>query len=213
MNEGEDRKVNTPSDLSTLAISLLKGVVYRESDERNWGALISLQSHLRDYVAVLGLEVVVDEAEGYAFLKSRYQSADDTTEATVPRLIARRQLSFPVSLLLALLRRKLLEFDAIGGETRLVMTRDQIAELMRVFLKDSSNEVKLLDQMEAHMTKVTELGFLRRLKTSGGPPTFEVQRILKAFIDAQWLTTFDEQLKLYLAHITTGEVSGGAHID
>ncbi len=58
-------------DLSTLAITLLKGVIYREGDERLWGALLNLQARVRDYVAVLGLELVLDEAEGYAFLKSR----------------------------------------------------------------------------------------------------------------------------------------------
>jgi len=34
----------------------------------------------------------------------------------LPRLVQRRALSFPVSLLLALLRKKLAEFDAGGGE-------------------------------------------------------------------------------------------------
>ena len=55
---------------------------------------------------------------------------------------------FPVSLLLALLRKKLAEFDASGGDTRLVLSRDEVAELMRVFLPAGSNEVKLIDQIE-----------------------------------------------------------------
>ena len=68
---------------------------------------------------MLGLELVLDEAEGYAFLRSRPESEDDGN-SKLPRLVARRPLSFPVSLLLALLRKKLAEFDAGGGETRLV---------------------------------------------------------------------------------------------
>ena len=59
---------------------------------------------LRDYVAVLGLELVLDEAEGYAFLRARNRDGDETT-TKLPRLVARRPLSFPVSLLLALLRK------------------------------------------------------------------------------------------------------------
>ena len=66
-------------------------------------------------------------AEGYAFLRSRLPDGDDTG-AQLPRLVARRPLSFPVSLLLALLRKKLAEFDAGGGQeaggVRLVLTRD-----------------------------------------------------------------------------------------
>jgi hypothetical protein len=42
---------------------------------------------------------------------------------------------------------------------------------------------------------VIELGFLRRLKTEPGQPTMvEVRRILKAFVDAQWLAEFDQRL-------------------
>jgi hypothetical protein len=188
------------TDLSTLAITLLKGVIYREGDERMWGALLDLQARVRDYVSVLGLELVLDEAEGYAFLRSRPEQAEDDAAPKVPRLIARRPISFPVSLLLALLRKKLAEFDAGGGETRLVLSRDDIIELVRVFLPDSSNEAKLIDQIEIHINKAIELGFLRRLKVTSGPSNFEVRRILKAFVDAQWLSEFDTRLAAYRAH-------------
>ncbi len=157
------------ADLSTVLVSLLKGVIYREGDERMWGALLNLQMRVRDYVAVLGLELILDEAEGYAFLRSRPEPDVDEPTIHIPRLVARRPLSFPVSLLLALLRKKLAEFDAGGAETRLVLTRDEIVELVRVFLPDSSNEVKLIDQIDAHITSVVDLGFLRRLKKQRRP--------------------------------------------
>src|SRR2546429_8605007 len=117
------------SSLSSLVIPLLKGVVYQDSDPQLWNLLLNLQSRVRDYVAVLGLELVLDEAEGYAFLRSGAESDEDTGQK-LPRLIARRPLSFPVSLLLALLRKKLAEFDAGGGDTRLVLTRAEIVELV-----------------------------------------------------------------------------------
>ena len=91
------------ADLSVLLIGLLKGVLYRDGDERQWAALLNLQARVRDYVAVLNLDLVLDEAEGYAFLKSRPEPADDDPSPHLPRLVARRPLSFAVSLLLALL--------------------------------------------------------------------------------------------------------------
>ncbi len=190
------------ADLSTLVITLLKGVIYRENDERLWGTLLQLQARVRDYVSVLALDLVLDEAEGYAFLKSRPEPAEDEAVPKLPRLVARRPLSFPVSLLLALLRKKLAEFDAGGSDTRLVLMRDDIVELVRVFLPESSNEAKLIDQIEAHINKVVDLGFLRRLKTASGPASFEVRRILKAFVDAQWLADFDVRLAAYRAQLT-----------
>jgi hypothetical protein len=191
-------------DLSALVILLLKGVIYQEADAGLWNALLKLQSRVRDYVAVLGLELVLDESEGYSFLRSRHKSDDDDV-SKLPRLVARRPLSFPVSLLLALLRKKLAEFDAGGGDTRLVLSRDEIVELIRVFLPESSNEARLIDQIETHLNKIVELGFLRKLKpTTGQAPMFEVRRILKAFVDAQWLADFDARLAAYQAQLTQG---------
>jgi hypothetical protein len=215
MPEQEFENGVATNDLSALVIPLLKGVIYEEGDASLWNALINLQARVRDYVAVLDLELVLDEAEGYAFLRSRQESEDDA-DLKRPRLIARRPLSFPVSLLLALLRKKLAEFDASGGQdgegVRLVLTRDQIVELIRVFLPESSNEARLIDQIETHLNKVVELGFLRRLKTSaanhGGQAVFEVRRILKAFVDAQWLADFDTRLTAYQAQL--GMASAGA---
>jgi hypothetical protein len=198
----------TPN-LSSLVIPLLKGVIYRdEVTARNaglWTGLLELQARVRDYVAVLGLELVLDEAEGYAFLRSRDQG-DDEAMTQLPRLVARRPLSFPVSLLLALLRKKLAEFDAGGGQdadgVRLVLSRDDIVELLRVFLPEASNEARLTDRVDADINKVVELGFLRRMKpVAGQPATFEVRRILKAFVDAQWLADFDARLAAYRAQL------------
>lgn len=212
MTEQELENAAATNDLSALVILLLKGVIYQEADAGLWNALLNLQARVRDYVAVLGLELMLDEAEGYAFLRSRQERGDDAAPR-LPRLVARRPLSFPVSLLLALLRKKLAEFDASGGDTRLVLTRDEIVELIRVFLPESSNEARLIDQIETHLNKIVELGFLRRLKASaanqgGQAAVFEVRRILKAFVDAQWLADFDARLATYQAQI--GASSGGA---
>jgi len=195
--------------LSTLVITLLKGVVYRDDNEQLWGALLNLQARVRDYVLVLNLELMLDEAEGYAFLKTHAESEEDEAKVKLPRLMARRPLSFPVSLILALLRKKLAEFDVGGGETRLVLTRDDIAELVRVFLPERSNEARLLDQIETHINKIVNLGFLRRLKPASGAvsssASYEVQRIIKAFVDAQWLGEFDARLADYQAQLAGGE--------
>ena len=182
-------------DLPLVVTQLMKGVVYRDTHDRAWHSLLELQPQARDYVDVLGLQVVVDEAEGYAFLRQRPVDPDDS--ASLPRLIPRRALSFHVSVLLALLRKKLAEFDAQGAETRLMLTRDQMVEMVRVFLPETSNEARLTDQIDTHINKVVELGFLRPAKNS--EQTYEVRRILKAFVDGQWLADFDTKLAEYAA--------------
>lgn len=188
-------------NLSLATTHLMKGVVYRDDHPVAWAHLMRLQAQVRDHVAVLGLAVIVDEAEGYAFLRSTPRD-DDDGEATIPRLIPRRALSFHVSLLLALLRKRLAEFDASNADTRLVLTRQQILDMCTVFLPSGSTEARLVDQLDAHVTKAVELGFLRRLPDADAG--FEVRRIIKAFIDAQWLADFEARLAEYAAELGGG---------
>lgn len=185
----------TDPDLSLAVTQLMKGVVYRDAHERAWGHLMQLQSQVRDHVAVLGLQVIIDEAEGYAFLRQRPEEDEKEDRPPLPRLIPRRSLSFHVSLLLALLRKRLAEFDAQGGDTRLILSREQIAEMLRLFLPASSNEARLTDQIDSYLNKAHELGFLRPVK--GSEHAYEVRRILKAFVDGQWLADFDRRLAEY----------------
>jgi hypothetical protein len=53
-----------------------------------------------------------------------------------------------------------------------------------------ANEAKLEDQMDRHIERVAELGFLRRIK-EGEAAVFEVRRILRAFVNADWLADLE----------------------
>ena len=201
-----------PGQSLPLAVTqLMKGVVYRDTHEAAWRQLLQLQAQVRDYVAVIGLTVVVDEAEGYAFLRQPPDDEEpDSDRPTLPRLIARRPLPFAVSLLLALLRKKLAEFDASNSDTRLMLTREQLVDMVRLFVPASSNEARLVDQIDATINRVVELGFLRQVR--GQPSLFEVRRIVKAFVDGQWLADFDRRLAEYAA-LAAGEPPPAARAD
>jgi hypothetical protein len=104
-----------------------------------------------------------------------------------------------------LLRKKLAEADAGGEETRLVLSREEIGEMLLLFLPGGTNETRLVDQVDTHINKVVQLGFLRKLR--GQEKTFEVRRILKAFVDAQWLADFHARLKAYESYLGGEEES------
>jgi hypothetical protein len=189
---------DTSADFSRVVVTLMKGITFQENDPTLWQTLLDVQTRVREMVGLLGLEMMLDEAAGYAYLRQRRAIEG---ELELPRLVPRRQLSYPVSLLLALLRKKLAEFDATSGETRLILQRQDIVELIRLFLPDTVNEAKLMDRIDTHINKVVELGFLRRLR--GQSDHFEVRRILKAFVDAQWLNEFDQRLAEYREQLGT----------
>ena len=191
------RSSDQPS-LSGPLIALFKGVLYRDEQPSLWQALVRLEARAREYVSILGLELVLDEAEGFAYLRQR-RTRDGEVE--LPRLVPRRQLSYSVSLLLALLRKKLAEHDATGGDPRLILTKEQIVEALRIFLPETGDEVRLIGRIDADINKVVELGFLRRLR--GQEDRFEVRRILASFVDAQWLSEMDQRLAEYREHISS----------
>jgi len=191
-----------PNALSLVLVTLMKGVVDRDNDPGRWQSLLDLQTRVRDQVAVLGLELILDEAEGYAYLRQRPVREG---EEELPRLVPRHQLGYQVSLLLALLRKKLAEFDATSGEARLILSRDEIVEMMRLFLPETANEARLMDRVDTHINRIANMGFLRRLR--GTDNQYEVRRILKAFVDAQWLSELDQRLSAYRTHAAGGDVN------
>lgn len=182
---------------SVALVALLKGVVYQESDPALWGAVLELAPRLREHLGWLGLDLHLDESEGYAFLRQRPPREG---EPELPRLVHRRPLGFQVSLLLVLLRKKLAEFDASGAETRLVLSRHQIHDLIRVFLPETADEARAMERLDVHLNRILEMGFLRRLPDQ----QLEVRRILKTFVDAQWIAGLESGLGQYRAHLVSG---------
>lgn len=186
--------------VASAVIRLMQGVVYRESDEDTWLTLERLGAGVRDHFATIGVDVVVDDAEGYAYLRSR---AEEDGDEALPRLVRRRALTYNVSLLLVLLRKRLVEFETTGGEGRLVLTNDQIVEMLRLFQAESTNDARIADQAETTIKKAAELGFLRQLR--GQRDHWEVRRILKAYVDAQTLSDFSAKLQEYAGSVASDE--------
>lgn len=184
------------SNISPILIQLLKGVLYQERQPDLFRDLMALQGPVREYFTVIGLSIVIDEAEGYAFIRQTQENSDDKegTKA-LPRLISKRPLGYPLSLMCVLLRKKLAELDAGGGDTRLILSREQIVDMIYVFMPAQKNEARTVDQINTNIKKAVDLGFLRKL--SGDDNLYEVRRIIKALVDADWLKNLDQRLKEY----------------
>lgn len=177
---------------SLTLIPLMKGLVQKHQDEKLWNQVVRLQSKIRDHVKPLGLQLQLAEAEGFAWLSQR-EFTDEETQ--LPRLVPRHRLSYNLSLLLALLRRRLAELDSQGGDLRLVLTLEEMQTMMALFLPDTGNEARRRDQVAAQVAKAEDMGFIRRVNS--GTQVWEVQRILGLFVDAQWLGDLAQRIEAY----------------
>jgi len=194
LNSGDSMTSSYPPEISAVLVALFKGVLHQDKREL-WRDLLNYRSNVSAYVAVLGLELFIDEAEGYAFLRQQQNSDDSDEKHAIPRLMVRRQLPYAVSLLLMLLRKRLLQADAAGDALRVSIFRREIIEMMRVFMPEKANEVKLIKAVDSCIRRVEEHGFLRQLK--GQDEQYEICRIIRAFIDAEWLADMENILKEY----------------
>ena len=70
-------------------IKLLQGVVYND-DKTTWNSLIQYQQFIKQYFSGIGIDVIVRESDGFAFLKQK--DSDPDQENALPHLIERRQL-------------------------------------------------------------------------------------------------------------------------
>lgn len=181
---------------STLQIRLLKGPIYENKQRELWQWLLRDQYVIREYFTQIGLSLLIDEAEGYAFLK---QSDSEDENSELPRLITRRALPFAQSLLLLLLRKRLAEHDGEESDPRLIIQRADIHQWLSPHFQAKNNELTQQREFNALIKKVCDLGFLSPL--TNYPDEFEVQRIIKAFINAEQIA---EQLSLLQAYAKKG---------
>lgn len=190
-------ETNAMNPYAPAIIKLLQGVIYND-DKELWDNLIKYHVPIKEYFKVIGIDVLIYETEGFAFLKQK--QFDEGQEINLPNLIEKRQLSYPVTLLCVLLVEKLIEFDAMEGDsTRLIVDKDEIKEMLRIFLSEKTNEAKLIDNIDENINKLVKYGFLRKLNDT--EIKYEVKRILKAKIPAETLQEVKNKLEEYAKFI------------
>ena len=184
---------NTDTDIpfGHAAVHLLRGVLYRDRTDA-WEQLLRYRGRLETYFNVLRLDLFIDEAEGYAYLRQREESETED----FPRLMSRRTLSYPQTLLLVLLRKRLMEFEAAGDESRLVLSEADIIDLVRGYWDElETNERKREDQIVSGIKKLVAFQFLEELKGEKG--RYAVRRIIKAYLPVEELLRIADTLRDY----------------
>jgi hypothetical protein len=145
-------------------------------DRELWAALLAEEQELTRWFRETGLELVVDRAEGYAFVRQ----IEAEGEEKVPRLMRKQKLTYEATLLLVCLRDELNRFDVrTADQERLIMSRNELLELAGGFLPDTTDQMRDVKKIDAAIESLRELGFLRRIGSEGSD-SYEVRRIIRA---------------------------------
>ncbi|MEM7810013.1 MAG: DUF4194 domain-containing protein [Planctomycetota bacterium] len=175
------------------AVALLRGTVYG-TDERLWALVLGNRSSLESYVSRIGLRLVVDEmTPGIAYLRqAREDELPDGVDG-VPQLIRQTRLSYAQTVLTVLLRDEYRRFeDGNTPDERCVFDEADLFDQWCTFFGADEDEKKLRTSLKSCLSRLSEIGFVRKLKSAGS--NWEVLPILKARLTIEVLEDLRDQL-------------------
>ena len=181
---------------SKTIVKLLKGVVERNSNV--WEDIIHYQNEIQNYIAQMGLELIVKKDDGFAFVK---QFEDN--EGKTLGLISRRQIGFEISIVLVVLRQSLEEFDS--NPTQLAkekfITNTEIKDELELFLQEGYNKLKFQEKLGSYISKTVDLGYLKEISKKDNEIKYQIHRIIKEKITLDILKGFKIKLQEYVESV------------
>ena len=181
---------------ASIVVKLLKGPV-EYVEKSAWEKLLQYKVELIIFLQQLGLTLVLDEQDGYAFVK---HALSEDEEAYVS-WIHRRSFSYEESIMLVLLREMMAEFEISDTSSReLIKKRREIKEYAELFFKEGASRIRFLKDIDRLIDKVEENGFLQKIENHEliDEQKFRIRKIIKAKVDSDVLEQFQQQL---LAHL------------
>jgi hypothetical protein len=185
---------------ATAVRKLLKGVVYYD-DTTAWQQIRDYEFPIREYLGKIGLGMHLDEIGNFAYLYD--DSRDDDNQDALPALTSRRNLSFPDTLLLVLLRERLDEhemrdLDAVD----LILSDEDLLDMMQVFMQDYGDARKIETNTTTSVNRLVRYGFLT--KRSDG--RYTVRPLIRAKINADEMEGIKARMVSYVGQ--DGELDG-----
>ncbi|MFB6455550.1 DUF4194 domain-containing protein [Chitinophaga sp. Hz27] len=178
-------------------LKLMQGTVYEE-ERSYWKDLLSWQTELHKYLQQVGLQLVINEADGFARI---VQPESEDGEKSLPRLMRKAKLTYEATLLCIVLREALEEFDLKGNGTKLFLTQKEIKERLALFFKERHNRSKMLKDLNKPINSLLSIGILRISREDVANKElqqYEVKRVIKAIVNNEKLEEIKTKLNLHV---------------
>lgn len=174
------------------AVRLLQGVVYQE-DEETWSILLANESDLADYFCLIGLALVIDRAEGMAYLKQFEEDERTGGYERLPRLFRKSPLGYEATLACVLLRDEYRRFEEEDLDNeRCVVEFEGLYELWKSFFPGDADDMGLRRRLTTALNQLDKLKFVRKL--SAPSDSWEVRKLLKARLPLEELESLRDRL-------------------
>ena len=192
-----------PVPWAPAAVRLLQGIVYHDDAGDTWERILSGVTPLTDYFARIGLQLIVNEEDGMAYLRQIDPESLPAEYPSIPKLFRSVRLTFEASLLCVLLREELRQFEEeIHRDGRCVVTQAALLEVWQSLVPTETDDVRANRLLGGQLRKLEELKFVRQFEKD--PPSWEVRRILKARLPLQELERLRADLEEELQRRNAG---------
>ncbi|WP_314810704.1 DUF4194 domain-containing protein [Capnocytophaga granulosa] len=182
---------------SKAIIQLLKRPIDKE--ERSlWESIISNQNDIQNYIQIIGLELVVREEEGFAFVRQLEGEQGETLG-----LAKRKPIGIGLSVVLVVLRQLLEDFDNNPSDYQSfdrIISHSEIKEEVSLFLQEGYDKVKFSKNIDRYIEEIKEWGFLK-VVNSKEDTRYKIHRIIKQKITLDMLEEFKQKLSDYVGSI------------
>ena len=175
-----------------VLIKLLKGPV-EYLEKTAWEQLLTYQNELTRFLQGLGLMLVLEKEDGYAYLEQIRLDEEENVAGWIRRI----PLGYEESILLVLLRDMMAEFEVGEVSTReLIKKRREIKEYAELFFKENPSRVKFIRDLDRLIDRAEEMDFLEKVENSDllDEEKFRIKKIIKARVDNEILENFKQQL-------------------
>lgn len=183
---------------SRAIVKLLKGTINK--NDIIWNDILKYQNEIQEYISKIGLELIVKENDGFAFLK---QFEIDNENNTIG-IASRRQVGFETSIVLVILRQIIEEFESDPTDfsvTEKYITESELKEQIDFFLPEKFNMAKFLNDLKKYIENVEKLGYLKEAGSSLNEKKYKIHKIIKEKVTLDILNEFKENLKQYVESI------------
>ena len=185
-------------EYSLAVVRLLKGTV--NSSDTVWDDVLLYRTAIQKYVNVIGLELIIKENDGYAFLKQFDIDEDDNTIG----LVSRKQVGFETSVLLVVLRQILEDFennptDFSGSEK--YIDREELIDQIELFLPEKYDKIGYIKDLENYIKRIEKLGYIKKVDVDENNVRYRIHKIIKEKVNIDTLEEFKTKLNEYVESI------------
>jgi len=175
-------------DSAPAKIALLRGPVYFE--DTAWIGFVRYREEVSRFMAEVGLRVVADLSEGFAFLE---QAEEGEPGFDWPKLLHRDRFSYDITCVLIVLREWLLTQETKPKDEWAPLKTDELLAQLRPFSRKRNANVEKEDKRwREAINRVVSMGYLKRWKEED---VFKVRPIVRAKVSLEVLKDMKKTLE------------------